>query len=140
MHAPTQPLADLTADLDAALADQSSVSHTPVEPEGLRIPDEVRAAYERARQSARPTPPLRPGYRRTSEPPRNAQPMAGKELTPPVRPGGSVGRPSVPHHPRMNRPEPASLSTERVAPISARHNLPAEHPSPEPKRAPVTTV
>lgn len=140
VHAPTQPLADLTVDLDAALADQSSVSHTPVEPWGLQIPDEVRAAYERARQSARSTPPLRPGYRRTSEPPRNAQPMAGKELTPPVRPGGSVGRPSAPHHPRMNRPEPASLSTGRVAPISARHNLPAEHPSPEPKRAPVTPV
>lgn len=140
VHAPTQPLADLTADLDAALADQSPVSHTPVGPQGLLIPAEVRAAYERARQSARSAPPLHQSYRRTPEPARNAQPIAGQKLPPSAQSGSTTGRPSATLHSRTTRPESASLSTGQAVPVSARHNRPSERPLPEPERAPVTTV
>ncbi len=53
VHLPTQPLADLTADLDKALTPAQSAYPRPIEPLGLQIPAEIRAAYERTRQSVR---------------------------------------------------------------------------------------
>lgn len=51
--APTQPLAELTADLDTALADRVAELSEPGASISLRVPDDVRAAFQRARQSAR---------------------------------------------------------------------------------------
>ncbi|MCX7861226.1 MAG: hypothetical protein N2385_14125, partial [Chloroflexus sp.] len=53
--APARPLADLTADLDAALADRHQRERELAEPIGLRVPEDVRAAFERAQRSARVT-------------------------------------------------------------------------------------
>lgn len=52
-RAPSQPLADLTADLDAALADRLQYEIAPEAPPGLRLPDDVRAVYERVQRTAR---------------------------------------------------------------------------------------
>ncbi|WP_322512169.1 glucosaminidase domain-containing protein [Chloroflexus sp.] len=53
--APARPLAELTADLDAALADRHQRERELAEPIGLRVPEDVRAALDRARRPARVT-------------------------------------------------------------------------------------
>jgi len=61
VHLPTQPLADLIADLDKALTPAPSEHPRATEPLGLQIPAEIRAAYERTRQPVRsPAPAYQP--------------------------------------------------------------------------------
>ncbi|WP_322487994.1 glucosaminidase domain-containing protein [Chloroflexus sp.] len=65
---PSQPLADLTADLDATLADRLQYERAPEALPGLRVPDDVRAVYERVQRLARVASPSQP--RRTTIPER----------------------------------------------------------------------
>ncbi|MFN3372500.1 MAG: hypothetical protein ACK44M_02910, partial [Chloroflexus sp.] len=83
---PSQPLADLTADLDTAFADRPQCERVPEALPGLCVPDDVRAAYERVQRLARATSASQP--RRTM--PERAPARGGTEQA--VRSSVPTGR------------------------------------------------
>ncbi len=91
---PSQPLADLTADLDVAFADRPHCERAPEALSGLRVPDDVRAAYERIQRPVRAASASQP--RRTvpeRAPARGGTEQAGRSSAPTgsTRPMSTLG-------------------------------------------------
>ncbi len=86
-RAPSQPLADLTADLDAALADRPRYERAPEVLPGLRVPDDVRSVYERVQRPARAASASQP--RRTVPERTSARGGAERAVGPSVPTGGT---------------------------------------------------
>lgn len=109
-HAPSQPLADLTADLDAALADRLQYEIAPEAPPGLRVPDDVRSVYERVQRPARAasaSQPRRALPDRTPARGGNEQTVASSAPTSSTRPISTLG----------GRASPAGTASAPRAPV-----------------------
>ncbi|OAN38198.1 hypothetical protein A6A03_04730 [Chloroflexus islandicus] len=137
-RAPSQPLADLTADLDAALADRLQYEIAPEALPGLRVPDDVRSVYERVQRPARAASPSQ--SRRTT--PERAPARGGAERaigssapTGNTRPtstlGGRTSAADTASAPRVPVKGGASGYRAAQAPV-ARERLAPARPAPSP--------
>ena len=143
-HLPTQPLADLTADLDRALTSAQSATPCAMEPLGLQIPAEIRAAYERTRQSVRsPTPayqPRQPTNGQTTDAERSTSAtgrlprISEREPTSVHRAGSGTNRSYTPPTFGTRRVTPAGIPTnvapsDGERPTSSRRQSPTQDPA-----------
>lgn len=140
---PSQPLADLTADLDAALADRLQSAHAPETLPGLRVPDDVRAVYERVQRPARAasaSQPRRMMPERTPARGGSEQAMRSSAPTGSARPmstlGGHASQADMAATPRLPVKGGAGGYRAAQAPVAREPLTPAQY---EPVRTRMTT-
>lgn len=137
---PSQPLADLTADLDAALADRLQCERAPEALPGLRVPDDVRSVYERVQRPARAasaSQPCRPPPERAPARGRAGRAVGASAPTSSTQPASSLGGRASPADtasaPRA--PMGGGVGGYRAAqPLEARAPLTPAQSAPSPTR------